>query len=332
MNNGGVRAPLSAGPITWGDLIGILPFSNQIVILNISGANLTRAVARGVAASGAALSTIAGLRFTIDLSCGPAEDGRIRNLTLVDGDGRFVARVEDSQYYRLATNGFVSGGGDGYSMLVDLPKVGETSSDLEALADLIRALPGQAVTDTLGLFASGGYDTVGPAPDPIDHSLRATVVGDPADETVVVSHAFDALDIDWRGETGVWAPFYRYKLSARTYIAKNASLLKAIVAEDIGYAAVNGIIVAGGETTVEAADRLDDEPHRLVRIVPCRAFESLDRDGVCTTNGGAVAAVVLSVAALGCAVALIARRCRRRRPSASGLTERILPPTYITDT
>lgn len=39
-NWGGMRQALDAGPITWGDIVSILPFENQLVVVQITGAQL----------------------------------------------------------------------------------------------------------------------------------------------------------------------------------------------------------------------------------------------------------------------------------------------------
>ena len=39
MNSGGVRADIDAGEITWKDAFAVQPFGNDLVKMNVTGAN-----------------------------------------------------------------------------------------------------------------------------------------------------------------------------------------------------------------------------------------------------------------------------------------------------
>ena len=47
-NGGGIRAPLSAGDLTVGDMYTILPFDNQLVTLKVTGADLKLLIEHGI--------------------------------------------------------------------------------------------------------------------------------------------------------------------------------------------------------------------------------------------------------------------------------------------
>jgi 5'-nucleotidase len=332
VNNGGIRTSINEGLVTWGDLIAVLPFGDQIYVLNVSGADLYRIVAVGVTSStGSSASTIAGLRFTVNISRGAGEDGKILNLTIVDGHGRFVTTVDSEKYYRLVTTDFLYAGGDGYSILNTLQKIGEAGGDLDALADFIRSLPNQEITDSLSVYESGGYDIVGKsfARAPTDRSVRLKAIEDDGADTVVISKAFDAIDIDWHGRDGIWAPFYEYRLKAQKYIAKNVSVLKDVIEKDVGYVSVNGVIVAGEDQEILVANGLDAEPKKINwTIVVCDSFYSANNEGDCVINEGMVIAVVLAgvfgIAALVSLVFWVRQKNLRRRGSPDETTEHIV--------
>lgn len=113
-NGGGIRAGLAAGPITWGDLLSVLPFSNTLATMALSGADLRAALENGLSAaeSGAGrFPQVAGLRLAWDPAA-PA-GRRIVSLSLVRPGG-VVEPIADERLYRVVTNNFLRQGGDGY--------------------------------------------------------------------------------------------------------------------------------------------------------------------------------------------------------------------------
>lgn len=95
-NRGGFRAALPPGEITFGDIVGILPFNNVIVDLELRGDELLRVLARGNAAVG-------GARLGI-------------GEWILDGTGEPIRRDE---MYRVLVNDFMYAGGDNYSLLAE---------------------------------------------------------------------------------------------------------------------------------------------------------------------------------------------------------------------
>jgi 2',3'-cyclic-nucleotide 2'-phosphodiesterase (5'-nucleotidase family) len=93
-NWGGLRQSISPGPITVGDIVGLLPFENDIYDAHISGAEL----AENLACCGGAAG---GISYTVD-----GEQVEVRFL-----DGRVFH--PDSMYHVLV-NDFMYAGGDDY--------------------------------------------------------------------------------------------------------------------------------------------------------------------------------------------------------------------------
>lgn len=113
-NGGGIRSGLAAGPITWGDVLTVLPFSNTLATLRLTGADLRATLEHGLAAaetgSGRFLQ-VAGLRLVWNPAAPPG--ARLASLALVRADGA-LEPIEDQRLYGVVTNNFLRAGGDGY--------------------------------------------------------------------------------------------------------------------------------------------------------------------------------------------------------------------------
>lgn len=114
-NGGGIRGNKIYDPghvLTRRDILTELPFGNGTVKLEVTGAIILQALEHGYAkapeASGAFLQ-ISGMKVTVDTSK-PA-GSRVSDVMVGD------APLDPNKLYSLATNDFMSGGGDGYRML-----------------------------------------------------------------------------------------------------------------------------------------------------------------------------------------------------------------------
>ena len=117
MNGGSVRADAIIGPgtLTQRDLLSILPFKNNLVKLEISGATLRATLEHGVSRSGedaepGRFPQVSGVQFTFDASRKVGE--RIVDLK-VNG-----LPLDNAKNYTLTTTTFIGlDGGDGYTLL-----------------------------------------------------------------------------------------------------------------------------------------------------------------------------------------------------------------------
>lgn len=123
-NAGGLRADLPEGLIDRGHVLDAFPFLNDTVTVALAGADLRGVLEHGLSLR-AGMCQVSGLRATYDL----ARPVGARLVTLGIG-GR---PVEDGRIYRVATNSFLSEGGDGYS---SFKKGRETARDKQ-LSDLL---------------------------------------------------------------------------------------------------------------------------------------------------------------------------------------------------
>lgn len=106
-NLGGIRAGLPAGEITFGDVVGVMPFNNVLVELHLTGQQLLRVLAFSDAAVGGA-------------HLGVGE-------WLLNESGQ---AIDPAGTYTLLVNDFMYAGGDGYTMLAEYdPQAYNTAID-----------------------------------------------------------------------------------------------------------------------------------------------------------------------------------------------------------
>jgi 5'-nucleotidase len=135
MNAGGVRAPLQAGALTWGDLYQVHPFGNMLMVLELRGADLREALEHAVR-RGAEDAHVSGVMVDYDPARAPGS--RIVSLRLEDG-----TPVTDDVVYRVVVNDFLASGvGDGYAPFARALRETPTGvTDLDALIDYVQQLP-----------------------------------------------------------------------------------------------------------------------------------------------------------------------------------------------
>ncbi len=112
-NGGGIRAGLTAGDVTVGDVFAMLPFDNKVTLVEVTGQTVWDALENGVdgyPATNGKFPQVSGIKYTFDGSKPAGE--RIVSVTLEDG-----TPLDLDAWYTLACNDFMCGGGDGYTML-----------------------------------------------------------------------------------------------------------------------------------------------------------------------------------------------------------------------
>jgi 5'-nucleotidase/UDP-sugar diphosphatase len=106
-NIGGIRAPISKGRITWGNVFEVLPFQNTMITLKMTGAQVKKTLERGLVPTIGVVS-LSGLRVQFDMRRMPGD--RVVSAILIDG-----TPLEDAKLYSVVTNDFVLIGGDGFT-------------------------------------------------------------------------------------------------------------------------------------------------------------------------------------------------------------------------
>ncbi|CAN7417113.1 bifunctional metallophosphatase/5'-nucleotidase [Devosia sp. LjRoot3] len=143
-NGGGVRASIDAGEITVGDVLTVLPFSNTLATVQVSGADVIEALENGVSdiENGAGrFAQVAGLKYTYTLA-NPA-GSRISDV-LVKGEGDTWVPIDEEADYIVVTNNYVRGGGDGYETFASGENPYDFGPPLEqVVAEYIAKLGGE---------------------------------------------------------------------------------------------------------------------------------------------------------------------------------------------
>ncbi|RSK35508.1 5'-nucleotidase C-terminal domain-containing protein [Hymenobacter metallilatus] len=96
MSNGGLRAPLPAGAVTMGSVFELMPFENELVVLDASGAVVQQLFDYAARIKMA----VSGATYTV------TADGKPQNI-LINGQPFDAART-----YTIAISDYLAGGGD----------------------------------------------------------------------------------------------------------------------------------------------------------------------------------------------------------------------------
>jgi 5'-nucleotidase / UDP-sugar diphosphatase len=147
INGGGIRgnAVLPAGPLRRRDVLGILPFGNKAVKVDVTGEVLRAALEHGlsqVERTAGRFPQVSGLRYVFD----PKRPAGSRLVTVSVDRQPLDPRAK----YTLATSDFLLGGGDGYTMLREgrvLVTAENGPMDSELLIERLRAGPIAPVLD-----------------------------------------------------------------------------------------------------------------------------------------------------------------------------------------
>ncbi|MEU6199443.1 bifunctional metallophosphatase/5'-nucleotidase [Streptomyces sp. NPDC047061] len=145
MNPGGVRAGLTYaakgsegdGVVTYAEGFTVQPFANTVNLQDFTGAQLIQVLKEQVSGTNAAapkvLQPSANLTYTLDLTKTGA-DRVVTDSIRLDG-----AVVDPAATYRVATNSFLAGGGDGFTTLGQGTNDLVGTDDLSALAQYLTA-------------------------------------------------------------------------------------------------------------------------------------------------------------------------------------------------
>jgi len=108
-NGGGLRKTMPAGNITMGLMYEIMPFDNTIYTFDLLGSDVKKAIEHGINATTMSNGQFSGVTVKFD-SSKPAGE-RVTEVKLLDG-----TLLDDTKYYKVATNDFQATGGDNYVM------------------------------------------------------------------------------------------------------------------------------------------------------------------------------------------------------------------------
>ncbi|MFF0513665.1 bifunctional metallophosphatase/5'-nucleotidase [Streptomyces sp. NPDC004250] len=145
MNPGGIRAPLTYaasgaegdGVVTYAEGFTVQPFANTVNLKDYTGAQLVQVLKEQVSGPNEAapkiLQVSSGLTYTLDLTKSGA-DRVVTDSIRLDG-----APVDPAATYRVASNSFLAGGGDGFPTLNEGANELVGGDDLAALEQYLTA-------------------------------------------------------------------------------------------------------------------------------------------------------------------------------------------------
>ncbi len=108
-NGGGIRASIKAGKITIRDILTVLPFGNRLYVLEMTGEQLLKVLeyAATVQPGQGAWPQVSGIVFK-------AVGGKVTDVRIKGQP------IDLTKTYRVVTNDYMAGGGDGYTMFKGL--------------------------------------------------------------------------------------------------------------------------------------------------------------------------------------------------------------------
>ncbi|MET9989723.1 bifunctional metallophosphatase/5'-nucleotidase [Streptomyces mutabilis] len=145
MNPGGIRAPLTYaasgsegdGVVTYAEGFTVQPFANTVNLKDYTGAQLVQVLKEQVSGPNEAAPKIlqisSGLTYTLDLT----KTGADRVVT--DSIRLNGAPIDENATYRVASNSFLAGGGDGFPTLNEGTNELVGADDLTALEQYLTA-------------------------------------------------------------------------------------------------------------------------------------------------------------------------------------------------
>jgi 5'-nucleotidase / UDP-sugar diphosphatase len=129
-NGGGVRSGVDAGPVTMGEVLTVLPFQNTLSTFEVTGDVIVAALENGasqIEEGAGRFAQVAGMKYTVDTKA-PAGARISEVMVLVGGDA--WAPIDRPAVYKVVSNNYVRGGGDGYSMFEDAANAYDFGPDL----------------------------------------------------------------------------------------------------------------------------------------------------------------------------------------------------------
>ena len=149
-NGGGLRASIDKGEITKGQIITVLPFGNYVRMIEVKGSTILAAMERGVSSYpelDGGFPQVGGMTYKFD----PSKPANERIVEILIGE----EKLDANKTYKLATNDFMSIGGDNYTMFVDAPLLGEFPGLDEATIEYMAVIGEEIPSAERGIMVEG---------------------------------------------------------------------------------------------------------------------------------------------------------------------------------
>lgn len=153
-NGGGIRTSILGGVVSYGDVLNVSPFDNNIIIKEVTPKDIFEILENGVKSiyfkdnilqgTDGAFPNVGGMRFEFDINNEPmkfnedrdtiiSHGNRIKKVVLINKDGtdrKVLDRNDTKTKIALASNNFTTSGGDQYIMIKDLKSICENGNIL----------------------------------------------------------------------------------------------------------------------------------------------------------------------------------------------------------
>jgi 5'-nucleotidase len=135
-NPGAIRTNLAAGPVTWGALYAVQPFANELVSVDLTGAQIdTLLEEQWIDQSPPHLLQLSGL--TYGWSPDAPVGSRVDPAHILIGG----VPIDLTATYRVTVNSFLAEGGDNFTVLTEAVNSTVGPLDVDALVDYVAQLP-----------------------------------------------------------------------------------------------------------------------------------------------------------------------------------------------
>ncbi len=197
---GGLRQDLFQGELTLGMVMGVLPFGNTLVSLDVTGAEFTSVLEEAaefrlrthppLGGEWRNLQVFHAAGFTCAVDPDRPMGGRISALRVrsAGGPGGEIADIDPAATYRLVTNSYLAGGGDGLATLKGIAtgRVDTGILEHDALAEHLKALGVVAAPTGRRVVVQGGA---------AESTAISAPVSVPAPAPAVTSSPVSALEL-----------------------------------------------------------------------------------------------------------------------------------------
>nr|WP_321307918.1 5'-nucleotidase C-terminal domain-containing protein [uncultured Sphaerochaeta sp.] len=123
-NGGGIRASIDAGEVTIGEVINVLPFTNIVTVVEVTGADVYAALEHGYSKLPETNGAFSQTDLQVVYNRYGKPGSRILRV-LLNGKA-----IDKNATYKVATNDFMAAGGDGYTMFGKVLSEGSLLSDV----------------------------------------------------------------------------------------------------------------------------------------------------------------------------------------------------------
>ena len=133
MNPGGIRADIDAGEVLWGELFTVQPFNNDLVRMNLTGAQIKALLEQQWQGQIGRILKVSGLGYTWNAAA--PLGSRIVEIHKADG-----VPLDMNATFSVTVNSFIAGGGDSFTVLTQGTNRTVGPVDLDALVTYLGGL------------------------------------------------------------------------------------------------------------------------------------------------------------------------------------------------